>query len=365
MEKPKRHFLWDLHWNLESPQTNKPNASNVLTIVGLLDGTVNNPASATLPDTNVNARFVNKDHISAQGFLGAGCGSDDGIVCVHDSDHPTFKLVRSFLENGSLDCGPGCFTDLPSSRGNLFLRFVEQSPPALPNQAIPVNTIAGNRVVTFDPISIPNAGFHAGQSYGTLYITDLPAGGSIPLTIHGDRFEVFSPTYKDRVISSGQINRGRTTVLPQEALERIADLYTVILSSTRNVYEAGKDLFLLFVHLCCTVQTTNPGLPAGVNAGAANAAASLVDGYIWVEIPGGGRFFLMPDFTNFTEVRIPVVRSLPIQNFAGPILSMPIPDFLSLGTYTFFAVGVLPGGDPLNSVHWMTNRTQLSVTLTK
>lgn len=91
----------------------------------------------------------------------------------------------------------------------------------------------------------------------------------------------------------------------------------------------------------------------------------IVDGYIWVDVPGGGRFFLMPDFTNFTDVSMPVVTSLPVQDFAGTILNMPIPVDLSAGTYTFFAIGVVPGTDPFNSANWVTNRAELSVTLTQ
>jgi hypothetical protein len=91
----------------------------------------------------------------------------------------------------------------------------------------------------------------------------------------------------------------------------------------------------------------------------------MMDGYVWVEIPGGGRFFLMPDFQNFTDVVTPVVSSLPIGNFAGSILRMPIPDSLPTGTYTFFAVGVLPGTDPYNFANWVTNRAEHSVALTQ
>jgi len=371
-------FLWDLHHAWENPQNagKRPTAKDILTIVGTDDAVVGEPANAALSDLNVRARYVNKNHNSVissslginsptilQGAL-LPCGLTSGIVCV-DANHPTFKLVRSFLQEPSADppdCGTECASSPPSSVGNLFMRFVEKSDPSIP---IPVDFDTFDPAVTLGPPDATPANIfhHHGGGGGTLLVTNVRSG-SYPLTIHGSRFNPVTPKYKDSVLPSIGISSGRTMVVPQQALERTADIYTVTLATVKDVYVAGKELFSLFVQLCCTIPTAQSNRVQSFTS-SADAQSPIIDGYVWVEIPGGARFFLMPDLINFTDVRTLLVASLPIQNFAGPILSMPIPDFLPVGTYTFFTVGAIPGGDPLNPAHWVTNRAQLSVTLTK
>ncbi|PWB80768.1 MAG: hypothetical protein C3F08_03580 [Candidatus Methylomirabilota bacterium] len=362
-------FLWDLHQNWESA-ANKPNSSDILTIVATSDGTVTDPASATFPNTDIRARYVYKDHISFVGSQFLTCGGSDGVVCIDDATHSTFKLVNAFLQDPASDpCDPNddCWRTPhrqkdPYNQGSLFMRFVEKNDPTK-RVPVPVDWRVSRSVVTHDPTVIFDVEFfYGGGEAGTLVVTDLPAG-QYQLTIHGREFYPDSPKYLDE-FRDAPISSGRVTVLSQQELTRTEDNYTVILATAKTGYVAGQETFSLFAQLCCTIPTVQSnGVQNSITAAAAQS--TQMDGYIWVEIPGGGRFFLMPDFTNLTDIVTPVVSSLPIGNFAGSILRMPIPDSLPVGTYNFFAVGVIPGSDPFNAANWVTNRAEYTVTLTK
>lgn len=92
----------------------------------------------------------------------------------------------------------------------------------------------------------------------------------------------------------------------------------------------------------------------------------IIDGWMAVQVPDGAIFFAAPGLQTFSSIPAPVVSSVRLEDFAGPILSTLIPDGLPLGTpgtYTFFVLGVEPGTDPFDYNHWITNLAAVSVTL--
>jgi pimeloyl-ACP methyl ester carboxylesterase len=361
-------FLWDLQqaWK-NTLDLGRYKKTDILNVVGTLDSqafpdsdTVVPVVSAVLPDLDIRSRYVPKCHAT----IVPNC-SNEAIASVDTESHPSYKLVESFLlpdRSDPQNC-PECSKTPPTTTGSLFVRFVEKDDPTI---GIPVSEYADDKVLTFDPD--PNASLQFdGRARGTLLVQGLPAQSYTP-TVDGRKFyrevDLKAPRYVAPYLPPISINAGRTTVLPQIELWKTESNYTVMLAVAKAAWVAGKDIFDLAVQLCCTIPTAQSNDLQGVSR-AAEAQSSLIDGYIWTEISGGGRFFLMPDFTNFTDQRTPVVSSFPIQNFAGSVLSMPIPADLPTGTYTFFAVGVVPGSDPLNSANWVTNRAELAVTLTQ
>ena len=351
-------FLWDLHQLWQASDFAKHKQNQILNIVGSIipsGDTVVRTASAALPGFNISglllprARHVKKFHFAS-------------IADIDGPTHPSYKLVESFLFNGEdpKDCSD-CSSVPPLSVGELFVRFVEKEDTTIP---IPINEATDDNVIRLDPNPTTVLSFNNRGGDGTLIIEDIPEG-QYDITVRGSEFDVFKLIkYKDVTIPDKFIHARRTTVLPQQALERIDTFFTVALSTLKSIYTLGRDVFSLSVQLCCTTAAAQSSL-SRPDVGEVEAAQPLIDGYIWVEIPGGARFFLMSDLISFTDLKAPVVAGLPIQNFAGTILSMPIPDSLPTGTYIFFAVGVSPGSDPFNSANWVTNRAQLSVTLTK
>lgn len=361
-------FLWNLGQAWKRSSFRQEKKADVLTVVGTLnftgvgrdgDGLV--PlASASLSDLDIRARYVPKCHFTRDlpvTFPEFDCLHSDAIAFV-DSSHPSYKLVRSFLLDGTdpEDCPVFLCEKTPASTtGDLLVRFVEAVSPGIPTP-IKVSEFADEEIMTFEP-SVGAPGFVHGGPVGTLAVTNMNEG-DYRVTVNGSEFFVVT-NYSDLQFNT-HITRGRTTLLPEIGLVKKVNVpFTVILLTTKTTFRLIGETISLFINMCCRIQSASD---IGTSA---DTQSPVIDGYVWVEIPGGGRFFLMPDFTNFTDVSMPVVTSLPVQDFAGTILNMPIPADLSAGTYTFFAVGVVPGADPFNSANWVTNRAELSVTLTQ
>jgi len=367
-------FLWNLHqkWRKTDFALNKK--ADILHVAGTFDPVVLvgvggdgvvRLASAALPGPSIKVRYLGRCHATVVfKDVFALCPDSLAIAHVDNEFDPTFQLVRSFLRDRSdpPNCAE-CSTIAPTSTGDLWVRFVEGDNPNIP--AVRVSEFADEEVFSFLPPA-GSPGFDDRGPFGTFVVTNLNEG-HYQVAVNGKKFNVF-PNYNDVQFATA-IARGRTTVLPQiELSRRVSEVgakeFVVSLLSPKTTFKVLEDTFSLIVNMCCT-------FPAASVQGSSNlgivgdAQSSVVDGYVYVEIPGGVRFFLMSDLTTFTEIRTPVVASFPVQDFAGTILNMAIPELLPLGTYTFFAVGVIPGGDPFNSAHWATNRAQLSVTLTK
>ncbi len=118
----------------------------------------------------------------------------------------------------------------------------------------------------------------------------------------------------------------------------------VTLSSNPGSYVAG-DLFVL---------------SATITPGTQNNQA---DGYVTVTIPGGGTYYLLPDFVNWSPTPAPVVANFTVVSFSGPIYSTIVPANLPAGSYAFSAFGVTPGSDPNNPANLRSNVGTLTVTL--
>lgn len=366
-------FLWELSrkWKttIDSGVYKKTDILNVVGTRGSekfrdSDMVVPIASAVVLPDLDLRSRYVPKCHMNeSMGPL--GCHSSDAIAYVLNESHPSYKLVESFLRNGSDpdNCPePECSPTPPTNTGDLFVWFVEKTNPQV---GIGILGTGMGSILTFDPDPSQlgaSLGFERGGwdgKVGTLLVQHLPAGWSYKPTVHGLTLD---PRHHDGVLEIASIRAGRTTVLPQIELEQMESIYAVMLTAVKDYWVVGKDVFKLDVQL--TIPTAQSFTPQSL-ASDALSQSTLIDGYIWTEIPGGGRFFLQPDFINFTDQRTPVISSFPMQNFAGTVLSMFIPPDLPTGTYTFFAVGVVPGSDPLNSANWVTNRAELAVTVTQ
>lgn len=200
--------------------------------------------------------------------------------------------------------------------------------------------------------------FERSSQYGTLTIKGLLPGCnriSVPAP--------FGTSYKSPSTFSENIEPGRPKT--RKVLFIPADSsFSAGVDLTSNSPQFGQK-FVLSVQLQPQGGASTVESNIGQMVGDVFAATTLIDGYIWVEIPGGDRYFLMPDFTNFDINKMPVVTSMAIQDFSGTVLERVIESGLPTGTYTFFAVGVVPGSDPLNPTNWLTNRAELAVTLTQ
>ncbi|MDE2058529.1 MAG: S8 family serine peptidase [candidate division NC10 bacterium] len=89
----------------------------------------------------------------------------------------------------------------------------------------------------------------------------------------------------------------------------------------------------------------------------------VIDFWFGVQVPDGTIFFAGPGLQTFSATPTPVVSSAKVVDVGGQVLSVQIPDSFPLGTYTFFALGVDPGTDPMDRQHWITNLAAVSVTL--
>jgi subtilisin family serine protease len=89
------------------------------------------------------------------------------------------------------------------------------------------------------------------------------------------------------------------------------------------------------------------------------------DGWLGVQAPDGTLAFVEQDFQTFSLVPAPTTPSYMMQDFAGPLMILQIPDGIPFGTYTFLALGTVPGGDPSNPGNWITNLALLPVQIAR
>jgi subtilisin family serine protease len=110
----------------------------------------------------------------------------------------------------------------------------------------------------------------------------------------------------------------------------------IALSANQNVFTTGQTMIL------------SVALQSGIQN-------NRIDGWLAVQAPDGALAFVEQDFRTFSSVPAPSAPSYLMQDFAGPLLTLQIPDGLLFGTYNFLALGTVPGADPSNPGNWITN----------
>jgi hypothetical protein len=117
-------------------------------------------------------------------------------------------------------------------------------------------------------------------------------------------------------------------------------------------------------HLSTNQHAYSPGdvlqLHLALEPGSQN---NVVDGWVGIEIPGGGRYYLQADLKTLSGTPAPAVRAYSIRDFSRSILTLEVPAHLPPGLYTLLAVGVAPGASPFDSTQHVTNLAALAVTL--
>ena len=89
----------------------------------------------------------------------------------------------------------------------------------------------------------------------------------------------------------------------------------------------------------------------------------IVDGWVWVDIPGGTRAYLRPDLMTFGTDPAPTREDFTVVDLAAPIVQMDVPDMLPPGVYTFSAAGADLGFDPFVDIHRVSNVASTAATL--
>jgi hypothetical protein len=129
------------------------------------------------------------------------------------------------------------------------------------------------------------------------------------------------------------------------------------------------------LHVASAVVPTNPRIALSANQSIFNTGQTMIlsvalqpgiqnnriDGWLAVQAPDGALAFVEPDFRTFSSVPAPTAPSYVMQDFSGPLMILQIPDGLLFGTYTFLALGTVPGADPSNPGNWITNLALLSL----
>ena len=90
---------------------------------------------------------------------------------------------------------------------------------------------------------------------------------------------------------------------------------------------------------------------------------NLIDGWVGVVLPDGALAFLQSDLMTFSSTPAPTIQNFMVIDFSGPLFQLQIPSVLPTGTYTFLAVGVIPGTDPFQETNHVTNVASAAVTL--
>ena len=88
-----------------------------------------------------------------------------------------------------------------------------------------------------------------------------------------------------------------------------------------------------------------------------------VEGWVAMQDPSGRFFYLNPEDGVFKDSPQPYIQSVKFDGQTGPLFSVKADSDTTPGIYNFYAVGILPGGDPFNPSYWLTNLAQTKVQL--
>lgn len=311
-------LTWQLHKHWETAPTELK--QRTLTVIGTRDEAVD-PAAAMLP--GAAHRFIrDRSH-----FLG-GCLAS--IRCVN-KDHPTFNLVRSFLRDSRLDgCSePECTETPPSREGLLLVGLFDIRTGDRIKRDIPFPYVLRSRCDGSAELSLvfPNS------DGGTVTITDLDEGCYEARVLAPLGYEAPAPFLTAVGAAETRVDELR--------LSRGISLTSVVLTTLDRRFRVG-DRFVLLASV----------LEVGERV-ILRQSEELTDAYLWVDMPGGQRLFLLADRT-FTSVVTPILGSMRVRDASGTILDIVMPN-IEPGTYQFSAVLVRPGGDPRNPADYVSN----------